>query len=245
MVHDARPSRGSRAATPPRLAIRVVPARRVPALTRRSPRQHLLLPVIGPNDVILPTFDQSLGDFALRAQAGDLEARDALYIAFLPKLQKMLGSVRPPFAPNGAEGMWNRDDIDQEGYLAFVELVDLWTGETSFTAYLLSRFQYRVRDAIQRGIARPSIPPRQVAVPLREAMEVPAPYAQMPEVRPLFDDLLAELEPHLAHVVSRKVRDGASITQIARELGVNRRTVSRYWAQARARSEDVLSLIHI
>ena len=51
-----------------------------------------------------------------------------------------------------------------------------------------------------------------------------------PAVRVVFEDLLAEMEPNLAHVLSRKVRDGASITQIARELvAVMQRDVKTDW----------------
>jgi RNA polymerase sigma factor (sigma-70 family) len=222
------------------MAIRVVPPRRPISTSRRSPRQHALLPVIGPNDVILPTFDQSLGDFALRAQTGDREARDALYLAFRPKLSKMLTGVRAPFAPAGAEGLWTREDIEQEGYLAFVELIEAWTGEVTFTAYVLSRFTYRVRDVIQRGIGRPSAPPRHVTVPIQVAAGMPAFQAQTAEADAVMEGLLAMLKPPLDQVLARRVIDGASISQIAAELGVSRRTVSRYWIQCRAQAEAIL-----
>lgn len=158
MTHISRPAH---ARTTERIAIRVVPhsGSSLSRCPHRSAGPGTLLPIIGANDVILPSFEETLASFAIRAQQGNREARDALFFAFRPKLGRMISSIRPPFAPNGTEGIWTRDDVEQEAYLVFVELIDAWSGDISFPSFLLSRFSWRLKDVIFRGIGKPSAPP--------------------------------------------------------------------------------------
>lgn len=133
---------------------------RVPGLRRRlhmrRPRRPapIILSVIGKNDVILPKFDQTLGELAFQAQLGDRAARDALYHAFEPKLERLCATIRPPAMPRGEAPMWDQDDVRQEGYLVFVDLVMNWSGEASFTGWILGRYQFRLRNVMYRGIGR-------------------------------------------------------------------------------------------
>ena len=228
-------------ALPQRIAIRLVSSSRTRSL-RHAARPHSLLPVIGADDVILPSFDETLGAFAIRAQQDDRAARDALYFAFLPKLTRMMMQVRPPYAPDGAEGIWNRDDVEQEGYLVFLELVDGWSGDVSFTAFLLSRFLWRLKDAIHRGVGRSSVPPRHVVTPIEDAWLVTDEDGATPESEAMLDALVQGLPEPLGRVLMAHVLEGRNQTEIARELGVSRRTVVRYWQDIRAYASDVLGV---
>jgi RNA polymerase sigma factor (sigma-70 family) len=220
--------------TPPqRIAIRLVSSSR-PRSHRQPVRPRSLLPVIGADDVILPSFDETLGAFAIRAQQDDREARDALYFAFLPKLTRLMSAARPPFAGTGLEGIWNRDDVEQEAYLVFLELVDAWSGDVSFTAFVLSRFPWRLKDSIRRGIGKPSVPPRHAVVSLEEAGQVVAEAWASPETEALIDTLVKGLPEPLGAVLIAHVLDGKTKTEIARALGISRRTMVRYWQDIRA-----------
>lgn len=239
MVHDSRSAARDAGQAPPRLAIRLV-TRRASSMRQQGPsRPRALLPVIGPDDVILPTFDETLATFAIRAQEGDRDARDALYFAFLPKLERMMSAVRVPAVPDDAEGPWSREDVAQEGYLVFTDLVDDWAGDVSFTAYLLSRFTWRLKDAMRRGMARPPVPPRQRSVPVEAAMPLEDDGIAYDHAQPDLATVLAALPDPLDTVLLGVVQ-GKSKAAIAREMGVSRRTMVRYWQRVRARVTEVL-----
>jgi DNA-directed RNA polymerase specialized sigma24 family protein len=203
----------------------------------RSPE---LLPVIGADDVILPAFDDTLGDLAIRAQEGDQEARDALYAAFLPKLTQLMSSLRPPFAPPGSQGIWNRDDVAQEAYLVFVELIDAWSGDVSFTAYVLSRFPWRLKDVVHRGIGKSPVPPRQYGVPIEHAEPIAGEEGNAEGATAMLDALLEILPEPLGAVLIAYVVHGKTNTAIAAELGVSRRTMVRYWQEIRVHTSSLL-----
>lgn len=243
MPHDERPAMLPAGTSGPN---RIVFRLGSPVATRTRYRQRghgqrppALLPVIGADDVILPTFEETLGSFAMRAQLGDRPARDALFQAYLPKLTRLMGTVRAPYAPGGAEGIWSRDDVAQEGYLVFVELVDMWAGDVPFTAFLLARFPWRLRDAIRRGIGKPPVPPRWSAVVVEDA-GVEAMIAS-PEREDVLARLLEVLPGPLATILVAHVIEGRTQTAIARETGVSRRTVVRQWAEIRRIAVEVLA----
>jgi RNA polymerase sigma factor (sigma-70 family) len=204
--------------------------------------ERVLLPVIGVDDVVLPAFDEKLGEFARRAQAGDTDARDALFVAFQPKLTRLMRVVRPPFAPTGSRGVWDRDDVGQEAYLVFIDLVLAWPGDVPLTAYLLSRFPWRLKDAIRRGVARSSVPPRRSLVPIENAALV-ADESEPPHGDgALLESIAAELPSPFDAILVAHVLHGKTKTEIAAEIGVSRRTMVRYWNETQRRVLALLSV---
>jgi RNA polymerase sigma factor (sigma-70 family) len=220
-----------------RSAIRLV--RR--ARRARTVRERALLPVMGAADVVLPVFDAKLGEFARRAQAGDTDARDALYFAFQPKVTRMTQTVHPPFAPEGATGLWDHGDLAQEAYLVFVELILAWPGDVPLTAYVMSRFPWRIRDTIRRGVARPSVPPRRRVVPIETAAMVAGDAGPAAGVSELLDALAAQLPPPLDDILIAHVLHGKTKTEIAAEIGVSRRTMVRHWREIQRRALAALT----
>lgn len=218
-----------------RLAIRVIARDGRAAVLRRT-----LLPVIGADDIILPTFDDTLGSFAIRAQEGDTDARDALFFAYLPKLERLMNHARVPHAAPGETGVWDRDDVEQEAYLVFLDLVDSWSGDVSFTSWVLARFPWRLRNAVSAGVAKPSIPPRQHQISLEIADLEPI---ELEELDPDSDGrvtrLLDALPGHLVEVLVAHAFHGTSKSQVARDIQVSRRTLVRYWQEIRRYAEDV------
>src|SRR5699024_5860679 len=149
----------------------------------------------------------------------------ALYVAFVPKLERQMNMIRVPYAPEGAEGMWTRDDLTQDGYLVFTELVDDWAGETTFTAYLLSRFPWRLRDVIRRGVGKSSAPPRQAVIPIEHAAGLVDPCQVPGDMEAVLTEVLAALPEPLDRVLIEHLVRGKSKAAIAREFGVSRRTM--------------------
>lgn len=219
-----------------RLAIRLIARDGRATVLRRT-----LLPVIGADDVILPAFDDTLGAFAIRAQQGDSGARDALFFAFLPKLERLMAHARVPNMPAGMTATWDRDDVEQEAYLVFTELVESWCGDVSFTSWLLARFPWRLRNTIRAGVARPSTPPRTRPVPLEVAEEEPVVLEDLdPELREMVAALVESLPDHLARALVAHAFHGRNKSEIAREIGVSRRTMVRYWQEIRRLAQEAM-----
>lgn len=219
-----------------RLAIRIIARDGRATVLRRT-----LLPVIGADDIILPAFDETLGSFAIRAQQGDTDARDALFFAYLPKLERLMNVIHTPPVRAGTTSTWDRDDVEQEAYLVFVELVAAWCGDVSFTSWLLARFPWRLRNTVRGGVGKPSTPPRQWVVPIEEAEPEPVEMEDIdPEDEKVVHALLDVLPEHLAQVLIAHAFHGTPKAQIARDMGHSRRTIVRYWKQIRDLAEEVL-----
>lgn len=219
-----------------RLAIRLIARDGRATVLRRT-----LLPVIGAHDIILPSFDDTLGSFAIRAQEGDTDARDALFFAYLPKLDRLMKQARPPHAAPGETGIWDRDDVEQEAYLVFLELVDSWSGDVSFTSWLLARFPWRLRNAIASGIGRPSAPPRQRLIPLETAELEPMEFPELdPDGEARVARVLDALPPYLVEILVAHAFHGTPKAQVARDIQVSRRTLVRYWKEIRQVAVEVL-----
>jgi len=213
-----------------RPVIAVAPPFRNPLAPIVPPGQPALLPVIGVNDEILPAFERPLQPIAERAQLGDHAARDALFAAFEPKIMRFVRGIRVPFAPGGAQGVWDREDVTQEAYLAFLGVIQSWSPAIPFGRYMLANFPWRLRDAVYRGIARRGIPPRSTVVSMDRADWIADRSAQVAESRTMIETLASSFEPPLDDVLRLHILEGLSLTATAERLGVSRRSASRYWA---------------
>lgn len=113
--------------------------------------EHLFIPPVGQIDSAAVAAIQSM---AARAAAGDITARDVLWFAFQPRLDRVSHVLKPwPNTPS-LTGIWERNDVRQESWIIFAELLDAWDREVSFVPYLLARFPWRLRDRILRGIGK-------------------------------------------------------------------------------------------
>ena len=152
-----------------------------------------------------------------------------------------MSHVRTPRAAPGETGLWDRDDVEQEAYLAFIDLVHGWSGDVSFTSWLLARFPWRLRNAVRSGIGRPGTPPRLRQIPLEIADLEPMELEELdPDSLARVSKLLDTLPEHLVEVLVAHALHGTPKTQIARDIQVSRRTLVRYWKQIRTIAEVVM-----
>ena len=188
-----------------------------------------LLPLIRVEDDIPESLERSLHPLAVRAQGGDWAARDALYTAFEPKLMRFARRVRVPFAPAGAHGVWERDDVNQEAYLVFTSVVANWPPAIPFGRYVLAHFPWRLRDAINRGVGKRTVPPRTigVSIELGEALLDRSTAGQ--EQRAMLEALASSLEPPLDNVFRLHILDGLTLKETGSRIGISQRTVTRHW----------------
>ncbi len=137
---------------------------------------------------------------ARRARAGDRVSRDTLYLSLQPRLLR-IGHVLQPW-PNTPRiiGIWDDDDVAQETYLIFVDLLDAWDAELPFIPYLLGRFVWRLRDRILRGIGKPNVPPGMSSVYDPDALEMLFSDEQ-PESAVIARETLERLVTRLANIL--------------------------------------------
>lgn len=190
---------------------------------------RVLLPVIGANDELLPAFERILEPIAYRAWSGDRAARDALFAAFEPKLMRFARGIHVPFAPPGAFAIWDRDDVAQEVYLAFVDVIASWTPHIPFGRYVLAHFPWRLRDVVYRGLARPVVPFGLIAVPAERIDWMGDASAEAAESLVLLESLAVSFAPPYDDILRWHIGDGESLMTIAGRLGCSRRTATRRW----------------
>lgn len=116
--------------------------------------QHNPVPHLPVDTVIDGELEQQLNQLAHKARFGASAIRDHLYIAFLPRLERLAHILKPFPNTSTHTGVWDRDDVSQESWLVFHELLMSWDEHLGFATYLLANFQFRLKDRIMRGIGR-------------------------------------------------------------------------------------------
>ncbi len=209
-------------------AVVVPPGFRNPLAPVTSP-PPTLLPLIGANAELTPALERHLHPVAVRALHGDREARDALYRAFEPKLRRFVRRIPTPYAPAGSQGLWDSEDVSQEGYLVFVTLIDHWSPQIPFGPYILANFRWRLHDAVFRRVARRGVPPRTTSVSL-DAIDAGPDHAS-PDAADdsLIAVLAGALEPPLDTMFRLCIVEGLSITRAGRRIGLSDSTARRHW----------------
>gem|GEM_PF-1042720 len=173
---------------------------------------------------VSPELDARMVALARRAQAGDRAARDRLYALFAPRIARHARR----FAGDGwrLDPAWDGDDLLQEGYLVFIDLVASWPGGPSFAAYALGYLPWRLRNAVRR-LNGPR--PRAFPAPAAALAELADHSAEAAEAIVLLETVAAALPTPDGEVLLWRVRDGEAVGVIAARLGISRRTVSRSW----------------
>lgn len=214
--------------------LRLVPP--PPAATPLPP----VVPLLAPNRAVTAAQDALLTRLARRARRGDREARDLLWRAFGPKLEPALRrggrmAWRPGWARRDGRP-WELDDLRQEAWLVFAELVDDWNEEGSFVPYATAYFPWRLRRAMRR-----LEPPRRGAR-LACASRIATDERGLDDVEgaALLEAIAAALPPADADLLRMRVGEGASVTDIACRLGVTRRTVARRWSRVQRMARRLL-----
>lgn len=216
-----------------RLGERLRHRRRDITRTRYQDSTPALVPVVNADDDLSPALERRLLPTVRRAHAGCHDARDALYIAFRPKLARFIRRIRAPHQPAGRVGLWDQHDVEQEAWLVFDDLIRQWTPDRPFGRYLLATFPWRLHDAIYRGIGRRAVPPRMTTVPIGEQDWLHDGSADADEAHALLNALADHLPAVQGAILRRHIGKGETLTAIARDLDLSRRTVTRQWRAVR------------
>ena len=196
-----------------------------------APRTHpILVPLLAAGDELTPEREHFLTALAHAARAGDRAARDALYLALLAKIDRFVagcGRLAATGAGPQRDGIpCDAEDLAQEAFPLFVDVVAAWPGDAPFGPYFLAHFPWRLRSvwrslAASRRLEIP-IPPSWITL-LHDGT------VAAEEARVRLEALAADLPPPDGVILLDHVRDGESLGRIARRLGLSRRTVTRRW----------------
>ncbi|HET9014235.1 MAG TPA: sigma-70 family RNA polymerase sigma factor [Thermomicrobiaceae bacterium] len=183
-----------------------------------------------------PDLDARLNALARRAQT-DPAARNTLYAALDFKIDRF---VRRYHYRADRLHVCEPEDIAQEGFLVFADLVQKWPGQESFLGYFFSRFPWRLAraiDQLERGW------PADRLQPLEAPDDLPP--SEPARLDPVDDatlsDLIAGLDPQSRKVLELRVDHGLRLKEIARMLDLDQRAMYSLWhhllAQLRAALE--------
>lgn len=192
-----------------------------------------VVPLLRPGQPVTPAQDALLTAFARRARLGDRGARDLLWRAMAPRLEPALRRCGRVFWQRGwarRDGQpWDLEDLRQEGWFVFQQLMTDWDGAGSFIPFVTAYFPWRLRNAMRRLSPSRQTIGRSVfvgpAVECRELRDV--------DGKALLAAIGAALSPADAVVLHMRVMDDLGLGEIARQLGVSRRVVTRRWARIR------------
>ena len=193
-----------------------------------------LLPVLVHNQRDSEGVEERLAAAACIAKTGDFPTRNALYFAFEPRLLRIASTIwRRHGRPVGID--W--EDVRQETFLVFTDVLDGWDGLRPIIPFVLGVFPWRMRDAVDR---LGDLPPKRS--PDRSARTLnPVDSFLDEEALRLLEALASELPLWHRRVLMLRVREGLTEREIARSLGLSRRTVQRLVREALPAIEAALT----
>ena len=194
-----------------------------------------LVPLLAAEAEVGPELERFLAPLARAAQDGDVDARDTLYEALAAKIDRFVaGARRLAWSGDGPRRNgrpWDAEDLAQEAFPIFVNLLAAWPGDRPFGPYLLAHFPWRLRNARRALVA----PRRFETVPLPpRVLHLADEAAAAEEARTLLEVVAARLPYPDRQILLWHVRDGRSLGAIAHRLGLDRGTVGGRWRAIKA-----------
>ena len=197
----------------------------------------VLAPVLDPHGRIPDSIDARLADLARRAQGGDVAARNGLFLALWPRCAPMIGALRRNDRWRDREGRaWTFDDVEQQAFLIFCDVVDEWkSDQPRFAGYFFSRFRWRMTDLLWRW-SRPA----RLELPFSAGFDAPTGDDQASELRLLIDSLFASLSSRDRQLLHWRIIEDRTDAEVAAACGVCLKTVRRWRKGAFVRARAVL-----
>jgi DNA-directed RNA polymerase specialized sigma24 family protein len=223
------------------VSIRVVTPEPAAAPADDWPLLPVMVPLLHPEEAITPRQEALITMLAQRARQGDGAANQLLWRAFEARLEPVVSScahaTRQGAWPQRDGRPWVREDLRQEAFLVFSDLTATWEGTESYVSYLTAHFAWRLRMAARR-LGPQRQPALHAVVP-----DLPAVCRVLhdAEYRALLEAITARLSPADAVVLDLRVREGRGLGDIAHQLGVQQRTITRRWQRICRVAHEVLS----
>jgi RNA polymerase sigma factor (TIGR02999 family) len=166
-----------------------------------------------------------------QAQAGDAQARDALFAAAYPGLQQL---ARARLRDGGRNTVLDTRSLVHESYLRYVQSGELRAEDRrAFFAYASQIMRsIIVNNARDRAAQKRGAGARALTLSTHISEQVADDREVVLEVHEALESL-AQVDARLAQVVEMRYFGGYSEPEIAETLGVTERTVQRLWLKAR------------
>lgn len=197
-----------------------------------------LAPVLDFEGRIPDAIDARLAALAMRAKAGDTAARNALFLALWPRCDPLFNGIRRNDFWRSREGRaWTFDDLEQEAFPIFCDLVERWSGaEPRFAGYFFARLRWRLHDVLRRWNVAPV-----AEVVDDELLDHRFDEQDQVELRIVIATLFNALIERDREIIERRVIDGETDADLATAFGVSLMTARRRRREAFARAREVLA----
>ncbi|MBX3070308.1 MAG: sigma-70 family RNA polymerase sigma factor [Thermomicrobiales bacterium] len=192
---------------------------------RRTTSPAPLVPLVPARGRVPDDIDRTLSGLASDPDALSPPIRNALFIAYGPILNRIARKVWWTYA---RRHFVDPDDVENEGFIVFGELLARWSGDGSFTRYLLARYPWRLRDRVSHlnGRTLPVSIVESLALSATDSWEAERALA-------LLDELLQPLAHFDRTLVVMRVVEQQPARTIAAQLGVSTSTIESRWATLR------------
>jgi RNA polymerase sigma factor (TIGR02999 family) len=166
-----------------------------------------------------------------RLQAGDAEARDALFAAAYSDLHRL---ARSRLRDGGRNTLLETTGLVHESFLRFVSGGELRAEDRrAFFAYASQIMRSVIVNSARERLAQKRGGDwRPLTLSAQLADDIPAGEEMLLRVHEALEDL-EQADPRLAEVAQMRYFGGYSEQEIAETLGVSDRTVQRDWEKAR------------
>ncbi len=164
---------------------------------------------------------------ALSAKAGDRAARNALFDTFRPAMARFFAR----YARRAYESpVWSLEDLHQESFLVFVEVLGAWPGAGDFVAYFYAVFPKRLATAVRR------LDGSQPWIKYGIAAEGTDDPAQRLESRAMLNDFVALLSPLERRILALHAWESLSLPDVSSHTGQSLDDVRRHWRRIRRKA---------
>lgn len=186
-----------------------------------------LAPTLSPRGPVPASVDAHFGVLARRAAGGDHAARNTLHAAFAPRLDHWVRRAQGAARRYGVDTAIESEDIAQEAFLVFADLLRSWNGRGSLSAFVIAYFPWRLSNAVRAMSERrqhqsfEAIPADLLADGSFAAEEAIA----------LLHALAAELPERPGRILLLRLENDRTWEEIACLLGITKRTALRDWKQ--------------
>ena len=179
-----------------------------------------------------PDIDRRLSRLALDARASN-ESRDELFTLLAAKVERFARRFRP-----WTLDPWEYDDVLQESYLIFINVVERWTPRyvdnepVGFLYYFFAVYPLWLSTHVKRMTGR-GPRGRMTVIPLPEEHDLTAESISCEAealTLAILDDIRTQLGEPAGTLLHLRLVTGKSVTEAARQAGIPRRTAYRRWS---------------
>jgi RNA polymerase sigma factor (sigma-70 family) len=170
---------------------------------------------------------ESVAREALSAKAGNRAARNTLFHTFRPAVARFFARYARRAHESAA---WDMEDLHQESFLVFVEVLDAWPGSGDFVAYFYAVFPKRLATAVRR------LDGSQPWIRYGISSEGTDDPSQRLDSRAMLNDFVALLSPPERQILALHAWESLALPDVARHAGLSLDDTRRHWRRIRRKA---------